>query len=57
MNKFSAIRTILKAHNYIVITEKGHHTCTPKFGHKEYWQKATDMFEMLKKKADKLNEQ
>lgn len=35
------------------ITPNGMNSCTPKFGHQEFWKNAQERFNLLKKGADK----
>lgn len=53
MNKFRVIFNILRTEYFVVITDKGFHASTPKFGHERYWKEATRMFKGLKRSADR----
>ena len=56
-NKFEAIMKIVRSEHYIVISSRGISSCTPKFGHKQYWKDAKERFKVLKKGADRKQEE
>ncbi len=53
MTKLRAIWTLLRNEHFLVITPKGYHATTPKFGHSRFWREALECFNRMRDYADK----